>query len=86
MLLFGAFIFIGIYGYTTLMDRANYAVYIEAFRGVLGIVLIVITKDRFGLDTYFSFGILLVAIYFLITILGGFYFTYFEKLRLLQKQ
>ncbi len=79
LLLFGAFIFIGIYGYTTLMDRINQAAYIEGFRGVLGIILIVITEDWFGLDAHFSFGSIIVAAYFLISILGGIYFTYFEK-------
>ncbi|WP_348646041.1 hypothetical protein [Cellulophaga sp. F20128] len=37
LLLFGAFLFVGIYGYTTLMDGKKYAVWIEALRSVLGI-------------------------------------------------
>lgn len=79
LLLFGAFIFIGIYGYTTLMDRTNHAVWIEVARGVLGILLILYTKDWFGIDTYFSLGSYLVVFYFFITIIGGIYFTHFEK-------
>ncbi len=79
LLLFGAFLFVGVYGYTTLMDRSRFAVWIEVIRGVLGIAFIVYTKDWFGLDTYFSTGSVLVGIYFLITILAGVYFTYFEK-------
>ncbi|VAW16535.1 Fatty acid hydroxylase family (carotene hydroxylase/sterol desaturase) [hydrothermal vent metagenome] len=79
MLLYGAFIFIGIYGYTTLMDRTKYAVYIEVVRAVIGISFITITKDWFGLDAYIFFGSILVAVYFLITLIGGIYFTYFEK-------
>lgn len=79
LLLFGAFVFVGIYGYTTLMDRTNYAVWIEVARGFLGISLISYTKDWFGIDTYFSWGSYLVAFYFFITVLGGIYFTYFEK-------
>ncbi len=79
LLLFGAFIFVGIYGYTTLMDRKNYAVWIEVIRGVGGLVLIYLTNDWFGINTYFSVGSYLVAIYFLVTIFGAIYFTYFEK-------
>ncbi|MBO0331664.1 sterol desaturase family protein [[Muricauda] lutisoli] len=79
LLLFGAFIFVGIYGYTTLMDRKNYAVWIEVIRGVGGLVLIYVTNDWFGIDTYFSVASYLVALYFLVTIFGAIYFTYFEK-------
>lgn len=79
LLLFGAFIFVGIYGYTTLMDRKSYAVLIEVIRGVAGLVLIYLSGDWFGIDTYVSIGSYLVALYFLITIFGGVYFTYVEK-------
>ncbi len=79
LLLFGAFVFIGIYGYTSLMDKANYAVWIELFRGIAGLVLIGLTGDWFGINAYIPGGSLLVIGYFLITIFGGFYFTYFEK-------
>lgn len=79
LLVFGAFIFVGVYGYTTLMDRTNYALVIEVIRGILGIVFIFYTKDWFGLDFYFTFGSIAVGSYFLITILAGIYFTYFEK-------
>ncbi|MEM7381804.1 MAG: sterol desaturase family protein [Bacteroidota bacterium] len=79
LLLFGAFVFIGIYGYTSLMDRINYAVWIELFRGMAGLVLIGLTGDWFGINAYIPEGSLLVVGYFLITIFGGFYFTYFEK-------
>ena len=79
LLLFGAFIFVGIYGYTTLMDRKSYAVLIEVIRGVAGLVLIYLSGDWFCIDTYISIGSYLVALYFLITIFGGVYFTYVEK-------
>lgn len=80
LLLFGAFVFVGVYGYTTLMDRKKYAVWIEVFRGVAGLVLIFFTKDWFGIEGYLPKAGYLVAAYFLTTILGGIYFTYLEKL------
>ncbi len=79
LLLFGAFIFVGVYGYTTLMDRTKYAVVIEVIRGVLGIAFVLYTKDWFGLNSYFTFGSIIVGSYFLITIFASLYFTYFEK-------
>ncbi len=79
LLLFGAYIFIGIYGYTSLMDKKKYAVWIEIFRSIAGLVLIYVTNDWFGLNTYMEIGSYLVGVYFLITIFGGVYFTYGEK-------
>lgn len=79
LLLFGAFIFVGIYGYTTLMDRTKYAVWIEIFRGVAGLALIFIAKDWFGVNTFISWGSTVVILYFLATILGGIYFTYEQR-------
>ncbi|MCW5517721.1 sterol desaturase family protein [Muriicola sp. Z0-33] len=79
LLLFGAFVFIGIYGYTTLMDRRPYAVWIEVIRGLAGLVLIGITADWFGINNYLGAGSILVSLYFIITIAAGIYFSYFEK-------
>ena len=79
LLLFGAFVFLGVYGYTTLMDRAKYAAWIEILRGMAGLVLIFMTDDWFGLNAYWSIGVYFVALYFVITIFGGIYFTYYEK-------
>jgi hypothetical protein len=79
LLLFGTYVFVGIYGYTTLMDRTSYAVWIEVFRGIAGIALIVITDDWFGIDSYFKFGSLLIISYFLITIMAAVYFTFIES-------
>ncbi len=78
LLLFGANVFLSIYGYTTLMDRSTWAVWIEIFRGLAGLAIIAQTGDWFGLNTYLSWGSLLVAGYFLITIGGGIYFSYLE--------
>ncbi|MDT0622858.1 sterol desaturase family protein [Croceitalea vernalis] len=79
LLLFGAFVFTGIYGYSALMDRKRHAVWIELFRGLTGIGLIVFTNDWFGLNSYITIGSLLMILYYVITIIGGFYFTFFEK-------
>ncbi|NER09246.1 Sterol desaturase/sphingolipid hydroxylase, fatty acid hydroxylase superfamily [Muriicola jejuensis] len=79
LLLFGAFIFLGIFGYTSLMDRRNFAFPVELIRSVAGWAFIAITGDWFGIDTYWNYGSLLVGAYFGITALGGFYFTFVER-------
>jgi len=79
LLIFGGFVFLGIYGYTTLMDRSKYAVWIETFRGVLGLAFISYTGDWFGINAYFYWGVYVMAAYLLMTIFGGIYFTYLEN-------
>lgn len=79
LLLFGAFVFLGIYGYTSLMDRSKNAVWIEICRGILGLFLIYSTGDWFGINAQFAGGGYYIAMYFVITIIGGIYFTYIER-------
>ena len=61
------------------MDRSKVGVWIEVIRGVAGIVWLGSTGDWFGINTYLPLGYLLVGTYFLMTILGGIYFTLIEK-------
>ncbi len=86
LLLFGAFVFLGIYGYTSLMDRMKYAYLIEVFRGVLGMAFILISGDWFGIDALLNGASFLVFGYFLLTVLGGIYFTFLEKDKKFQHQ
>lgn len=79
LLIYGSFIFLGIYGYTSLMDRAKYAVGIEVFRSLAGMVLIVITGDWFGINGSIAGAAYVVFGYFLITLIGGIYFTFLES-------
>ena len=79
LLLFGAYVFIGIYGYTTLMDRKQSALWIELFRSTAGLWLIWSSGDWFGINDFLPVGSLIVGLYFAITIAGAFYFTLVEK-------
>ena len=78
LLLFGAFIFVSIYGYTTLMDRKRYAVWIEVGRALAGLAFILLTGDWFGLGELWAEGPLAVSLYFGVTLVGGLYFGFFE--------
>ncbi len=79
LLLSGAFVFVGIYGYTTVMDRKYYGMWIEVIRSIAGVMLIVFTGDWFGINGYITGGTILVLTYFAITLIGGVYFTLFEN-------
>lgn len=79
LLLYGLIMFIGIYGYSSLMDRNKYAVIIEIIRAGMALLIIFQNGDWFGLDQYLSFGSNIVAAYYLSTIVGAVYFTLFEK-------
>ncbi|MCM4169658.1 hypothetical protein KCTC52924_02255 [Arenibacter antarcticus] len=78
LLLLSGFIFAGIYGYTTLMDRKKYAVWIELGRGLVGIFWILFYGDWFGLHNFLPSANMWVTAYFLLTIFGGVYFTFLE--------
>jgi hypothetical protein len=55
------------------------AVWIELCRGILGLFLVFRTGDWFGINAQVTGGGYLVAMYFVITIIGGIYFTYMER-------
>ncbi len=79
LLIYGAIVFIGIFGYTALMDGYKYAFFAELLRGVLGLAIIFYTQDWFGVNSYFELGSILIGFYFLITIFGAVYFSFIEK-------
>ncbi len=79
LMFFGGFIFVGIYGYTSIMDRTSYAIWIELIRGVAGLYFIFVNQDWFGINELVALGSTLVVAYFVISMLAAIYFTYFEE-------
>tara|TARA_R110000868_G_scaffold215040_1_gene465121 strand:+ start:647 stop:1918 length:1272 start_codon:yes stop_codon:yes gene_type:complete len=79
LIVFGAFVFFGIFSYTILMDRLKIAAFTEGLRAILGIAYILVLGDWFGLNTYLGNGTILMIIYFAITLLAGLYFTFLES-------
>ncbi|MDC6390143.1 sterol desaturase family protein [Maribacter sp. PR1] len=75
LLVYGGIVFTGIYGYTSLMDGETHAIWIEVLRGIVGILIIILTGDWFDLNSVIPFGVSLIVFYNLITIAGGAYFT-----------
>lgn len=79
LFLYGFIIFIGIYGYTSLMDGYKYAIVFELIRNSLGIAVILVTSDWFGISNHLAYGNIIVGIYFLISLCGAMYFSFLEK-------
>ncbi|MCF6294207.1 MAG: sterol desaturase family protein [Flavobacteriaceae bacterium] len=82
LLLYGLVIFIGIYGYTTLMDKKKHAIIVEGIRVALALSILFYFEDWFGLNTFIAYGSYIVTLYYLTTIIGAVYFTYFETSKL----
>lgn len=78
LLLYGLIVFIGIFGYTSLMDKKKYAIIVEGIRVTLALYILFYFGDWFGLNSYFSNGSNIVAFYYVTTIIGTGYFAYFE--------
>lgn len=68
---YGSFLFLAVFGYTSLMDRSPTAPWIELFRGVAGLGWIVASGGWFDVGRLVPQGDALVAAYFLLTALGG---------------
>ncbi|PCE63471.1 sterol desaturase family protein [Sediminicola luteus] len=75
LLLYGAFVFVGVYGYTSLMDRKYSGMWIEAVKSLGGIALIWSQGSWFGIENYLSWGNALIVFFMLISLVGGVYFT-----------
>ncbi len=65
--LYGIFMFLMVYSYTSLMDRDTNAIWMEAAKSVIGLTIIFYTSSWFGLDsilpggTYFITGYLILS-------------------------
>lgn len=75
LFVYGAFIFAGIYGFTSLMDQLRSGPWIEMVRGAAGITYILATASWFEVGALIPWGNHLVAAYFVLTLLGGAYFS-----------
>ena len=81
LLLFGFFVFAGIFGYSSLMDGHPLGRWIEWLRALGGIGYIMITGSWFGIEHFIPSGNMIMIVYFLFTILATLYFSFYEKNR-----
>ncbi|MBL7472625.1 sterol desaturase family protein [Robertkochia sediminum] len=78
LLLFGLFVFAGIFGYSSLMDGHPLGAWIEWLRSIAGIAFILTTGEWFGISQLIPYGKEMMLIYFLFTIAATTYVTVFE--------
>ena len=74
-LLFGVFIALTIFSYTTLMDRHRWAIAVELIRVALAVGVILWQGDWFLLGTHIPFGAQWMLGYLLLSLVVTFYFT-----------
>ncbi|MFK7904448.1 MAG: sterol desaturase family protein [Chitinophagales bacterium] len=69
MFVYGGFLYLMVYSYTTLMDRNSNALWLEALKSAIGLGIIYSTGTWFSLDTILPFGTVLVAAYQIVSVL-----------------
>jgi sterol desaturase/sphingolipid hydroxylase (fatty acid hydroxylase superfamily) len=79
LLTYGVIVFVGVFGYTTIMDNKKYGLIFELIFCCYGTYLIFTTGDWFGMNTYITYGSYLVLFYFGFTVLGAAYFSFLER-------
>jgi len=78
LLLYGLIIFLGIYCYSSVMDKQKFALIAGALFSGLGLITIFYNGDWFGLNQYLNYGNYLIGFYLISTFIGTLCFTYFE--------
>ena len=75
---YGAYLFLCIFSMTMLMDKSPYAWLVEIAKSGIGLAVIFATGDWFGLVSYWSEGIYVLAGYFIISAVIVTYFNFTE--------
>jgi len=78
-IIYAIFLYVSIYGLTSLMDKEPHAWLFEIIKSSIGFLLIVVYGDWFFLSTYSNNAIIFIQIYFLISTLIVLYFSFLEK-------
>lgn len=76
LLLYGMIVFLGVFGFTTIMDNKKYGLIPEFVFCSYGTYLIFTTGDWFGINSYWNYGSFIVLLYFIFTLIGAVYFSF----------
>lgn len=79
LIIYAFILFFGIYGFTSLMDRSIQGVIACGIYSSLGLYWIVSTGDWFGINTYISYGSILVGVFLILTLAIACYFYFTDK-------
>ena len=78
LFIYGAFMFLMIYSFTTLMDRDPNAIWMEALKSIVGLSIIYLTGSWFLIDELFSGGTLFATAYMVVSALAVAWFVIYE--------
>jgi hypothetical protein len=78
MYVYGVFIFVSIFSYTSLMDKNKHAWWLELMRCFLGLAILNINNGWFTLDNFVSFGSYIIGGYLIVSALVHIVFDYYE--------
>ncbi|MFT5747034.1 MAG: alkylglycerol monooxygenase [Paraglaciecola sp.] len=78
LFLYGGFLFLNIYSYTTLMDKDASAIWFEITKAVFGLGIIYSMGNWFSIENYVTAGTILMAAYLIISVVVVAYFVNFE--------
>ena len=86
--IYGAFMFLMVYSYTTLMDKDVSAMWIEAVKSILGLIIIYVNGSWFGIDAVITGGTILMAAYFIISgmVVGWFVMNELKEDKAIEKR
>lgn len=73
--IYGAFMYLMVYSYTTLMDRDPNAIWLETIKSVLGLGIIYTTGTWFGIEALIGGGTVLMAAYMVLSVMVVAYFV-----------
>ena len=77
MFIYGAFLYLMVYSYTTLMDRDPNALWLELVKSIIGLGIIFSIGEWFRIDNIIPFGTTFIAAYQVISVfvVGWFVFN-----------
>ena len=76
--LYGGFLFVAIFSYSTLMDRSKYALWTELVKSGIGLGILFFTGEWFGIHALLPFGTFIIGGYHIISLLAVAWFVKFE--------
>ncbi len=85
-LIYGAFLLVSIFAYTSMMDKKTYGVIATMIQTAIGIGIIIQTSDWFGMKGVWAAGPTILIIYFAATVVSSIYFQFTEFSRKEEKQ
>ncbi|WP_316931534.1 hypothetical protein [Maribacter antarcticus] len=80
-LVYGGFIFLGIYGYTNIMDGVSYGFWIELTRSVFGMLFLLLSDNWLVTTELIAWGSVTIFLYFLFILAVVRYFNFRKPIK-----